>query len=186
MWKLCESFIARFCDFVVALILLIIFTPLLIGLMIACLITQGRPIFYCPTRIGYKRRKIKIYKFRTMTMHKEDNACFSKELDYVTPFGRWLRRTSLDELPQLINILQFKLSFVGLRPLKESEAILYDDWRFASLPGGSNPIVLMGHVDLSFIERQRIEYEFYKTCTLAQKHNIFWTTVQFILDKKNY
>ena len=102
----------RLFDFIISLFLLILFIPLIILLISTLFIFQGRPIFYTSERIGLKGKKFNMYKFRTMRVKVLNN-----EYDKITSFGKYLRRLSLDELPQLINVLKNDMSFVGPRPL---------------------------------------------------------------------
>lgn len=102
----------RFFDILIAVLLLIFFSPIMVMISIFVLITDGRPIIFKQLRIGYRGKKFLIYKFRTMR-----NFIFKDEELRLTYFGKILRKTSLDELPQLINVLNQDMSIVGPRPL---------------------------------------------------------------------
>ena len=105
-------------DVVLALLMLFVFLILLIPISLITLITSGRPIFYSQKRIGEKDKSFKIHKFRTMIKNAEQgNAQFASINDNrITKFGKFLRTTRLDELPQVINILKGEMSFIGPRP----------------------------------------------------------------------
>ena len=105
----------RFFDILFSLILLILLLPIffIVSLLIFC--ADGRPIIYKQIRIGYKGEKFYIYKFRTMR-----NKIYKNENLRVTKLGKILRKASLDEIPQLINILKKEMSIVGPRPLPEN------------------------------------------------------------------
>lgn len=142
----------RVFDFVGALVLLVLLSP--VFLIIAGLIklTSPGPVFFVQTRVGLNKRLFRLYKFRTMVegaealqdqlahLNEADGPVFKIRQDpRVTPLGRWLRRTSLDELPQLINVLLGDMSLVGPRPLPLRDYQGFNtDWhrrRFSVRPG---------------------------------------------------
>ncbi len=104
----------RFCDVLISIMIIIIFLPLMILISFFLLIFNGMPIIFSQIRVGYEGRKFNIYKFRTMS-----ETIFKDEKLRLTFFGKILRRLSLDELPQLINVLKKDMSLVGPRPLPE-------------------------------------------------------------------
>lgn len=106
-------------EVVFALTLLVIMSPLLLLAMLLVKLTSCGPVLYSQTRVGRNGRPFAIYKIRTMRHRCEDTsgACWSQPGDArITPVGRWLRRTHLDELPQLWNVLRGEMSLVGPRP----------------------------------------------------------------------
>lgn len=110
--------IKRFVDVVVASAALILFAPLLLIIALAVRLESPAPVFFRQTRHGFNGREFRIFKFRTM-MVSEDGALVKqaeRNDPRVTHLGRWLRRTSLDELPQLLNVLRGEMSLVGPRP----------------------------------------------------------------------
>ena len=104
----------RFCDVLISIMIIIIFLPLMILISFFLIIFNGTPIIFSQIRVGYEGRKFNIYKFRTMS-----ETIFKDEKLRLTFFGKILRRLSLDELPQLINVLKKDMSLVGPRPLPE-------------------------------------------------------------------
>jgi lipopolysaccharide/colanic/teichoic acid biosynthesis glycosyltransferase len=106
-------------DFVVATSALLLLAPLFICIAIAIKMTSPGPVFFCQPRYGYRNHRFRIYKFRTMHRHLGDRAgthqCIHGD-PRVTSLGRILRKTSLDELPQLINVIKGDMSLVGPRP----------------------------------------------------------------------
>ena len=117
-------------DRVLALLIIIGISPLLllIALLVKC--TSRGPIFFKQLRHGWDGHIIKIYKFRTMYQHYEEGGKVTQASlndQRITPFGRFLRRTSLDELPQFINVLQGRMSIVGPRPHAVSHNEFYKD-----------------------------------------------------------
>ena len=93
------------------------FSPVLIGASAAIWLTMGRPILFRQIRPGYRGRPFTLYKFRTMREAREGEVWFRSDADRVTAVGRLLRRTSVDELPELWNVLKGDMSLVGPRPL---------------------------------------------------------------------
>ncbi len=123
----------RLLDFVGALAGLIALSPFLAGVVLAIWLTSGRPIFYTQTRIGRGGRPFPIWKFRSMRLDAEASSgpiWASFHDDRCTPIGEWLRRTNVDELPQLINVLRGDMSLVGPRP---ERPVFVDQFR-AELP----------------------------------------------------
>jgi Undecaprenyl-phosphate glucose phosphotransferase len=108
----------RAVDFLLAILLILIFSPLMFLIALAVKLTSRGPVFYVQERVSYDGSPFNIYKFRTMTQDAErSGAGWTKQGDArVTPLGRFLRSTSLDELPQLFNVLTGDMSIVGPRP----------------------------------------------------------------------
>jgi len=106
--------IIRILDILISVLLLIIFSPIFCLISAIVLIIDGKPVIYKQSRVGYLGKIFTIFKFRTMK-----NATLKDENLRVTFLGRFLRKTSLDELPQLINVLKKDMSIVGPRPLPE-------------------------------------------------------------------
>lgn len=108
----------QFFDWIAALFGLVVLAPLMVVLGVLIKLTSPGPVFYRQLRVGYSNRPFLIYKFRTMRADAERGgaqwAC--RNDPRVTPFGRFLRRTHLDEIPQLINVLKGEMSLVGPRP----------------------------------------------------------------------
>jgi len=110
-------FFKRLFDFVFALAALIVFSPLLLALALLTFLFMGAPIFFTQRRPGFRGVPFKIYKFRTMMNRSDTTGEILPDGERLTPFGRILRSLSLDELPELFNILRGEMSFVGPRPL---------------------------------------------------------------------
>ena len=104
-------------DFISALLLLIVISPIFILIAILVRINLGSPIFFHQTRTGKDMRPFGMTKFRTMTDKRDADGILLPDKDRSTKFGKWLRSTSLDELPELLNIIKGDMSVIGPRPL---------------------------------------------------------------------
>lgn len=114
-------------DRTLALLLILVFAPLYIIISLAILIFMGRPILFTQKRPGYKENIFTIYKFRTMLILRDKNGELLSDEHRLKGFGKFLRQTSLDELPQLVNVLKGDMSFVGPRPLLIEYIPLYNE-----------------------------------------------------------
>jgi lipopolysaccharide/colanic/teichoic acid biosynthesis glycosyltransferase len=107
----------RCCDLLVALPLFVLLAPLLAGLYFLVWMKLGSPVFFRQDRGGYRGSKFRLRKFRTMLDTRDASGELLPDADRLTPFGRWLRSTSLDELPTLVHVVSGDMSLVGPRPL---------------------------------------------------------------------
>ena len=120
-----HSTIKRLTDLSVAALGLILLAPVYVGIALAIYLGMGRPILFCQVRSGYRSRPFMIYKFRTMRETNGDDGMPLPDAERLTDLGRILRKTSLDELPQLWNVLRGDLSLVGPRPQLAQYLSLY-------------------------------------------------------------
>ncbi len=107
----------RILDILVSIILVIILSPVLLIVSILVLIFHGAPVLFGQRRPGYKGKPFKIFKFRSMTEAREMDGKFLPDEKRITVFGKFLRASSLDELPELFNVMRGEMSLVGPRPL---------------------------------------------------------------------
>lgn len=124
------KFLKRFTDLLIATFALILLSPIWIVVIIILMLTGEHEVFYSQKRIGYKNKFFRIWKFATM--YKNSSSIGSKEITLrndprVTKFGRILRMTKLNELPQIINVFKGEMSIVGPRPLMQVSFNLYSD-----------------------------------------------------------
>lgn len=112
-----QLLIKRLFDIIVSLTLIILLAPLILFIALLIWVTMGRPILFRQRRVGYQGQVFTIYKFRTMTEERDENGNLLPDEQRLTRFGRFLRETSLDELPELFNVLKGDMSLVGPRPL---------------------------------------------------------------------
>lgn len=119
------NIIKRFFDIVLSICALVILSPLFIIASIGIIVSSPGPIFYKANRIGKNKSPFKMYKFRSMYLNNEKGHSITLRSDSrIFPFGRFLRKTKIDELPQLINILKGEMSIVGPRP-EDEENVAY-------------------------------------------------------------
>ncbi|MCE3027169.1 undecaprenyl-phosphate glucose phosphotransferase [Salinicola sp. DM10] len=178
-------------DRLLALLLLVVFLPFMGVAAISIWLTMKRPILFKQYRHGLDGERVKIYKFRTMRLHDDgqEQTCQAQFGDpRVTRLGRWLRRTSLDELPQLYNVLQGRMSLVGPRPHAVDHNALYKDLIGSymqrhrvkpGITGWAQVHGLRGIIeDVADMER-RVEYDLYyiKNWSLGLDFKILLLTV---------
>lgn len=172
----------RVMDVAVSALALLLLSPLLLAVAIWILLDDGRPVFFRQRRAGKEGEPFTMVKFRTMVTDAEQRlpelidiesleqpAFKIRDDPRVTRSGRWLRRTSIDELPQLWNVLRGQMSLVGPRPEEESVVALYDErqrGRLAIKPGVTGPMQVYGRSDLTFEERLAMERDYLDNLSL--------------------
>jgi len=172
----------RFFDIITSLIGLIIFTPLLILISITIFLFDGFPIIFVQPRLGRNKIFFNIIKFRTMKIGDSK----SSEEDEIrqTLLGRLLRKTSLDELPVLINVLKGEMSLVGPRPLliKYSERFnSFQDRRHEVLPGITGLAQIKGRNQISWEEKFNYDIQYIDEHNFLLDIKILFKTVFFVL-----
>jgi len=115
----------RFFDFLLSLAAMLLLSPVLLLLVLLVRVKLGPPVFFTQTRPGLHGQPFQMIKFRTMTNARADNGTLLPDCERLTCFGRYLRSTSLDELPELLNVLKGEMSLVGPRPLLMDYLPLY-------------------------------------------------------------
>ena len=169
-----KKFFKPLFDRVFALILIILFLPIMVLLAILIYLWDGTPVIFTQERPGYKGKIFKIYKFRTMTDERDENGNLLSDEKRLKGIGKIIRSLSLDELPQLFNILKGDMSFVGPRPLLVEYLKLYDNEqkrRHDVKPGITGLAQVMGRNALSW--REKFKYDVY-----------YVNNVSFLLDMK--
>lgn len=168
--------IKRLFDLAISLAGLILLSPCLLIIAILVWVKNGRPILYKQQRPGYKGKPFFIYKFRTMTDKRDLAGNLLPDSKRLTGFGRFLRSTSLDELPEIINILKGEMSWVGPRPLLMQYLGRYSKEqmrRHDALPGVTGWAQVNGRNALSWQDKFRLDVWYVD-------HRNFWLDIQIL------
>jgi sugar transferase EpsL len=172
--------VKRIFDLVVSLLALIVLSPLLILLSILVLVKHGSPVVFCQTRPGLNGKPFKMIKFRTMTNQKDANGELLADDQRLTRFGKLLRATSLDELPELVNVLKGDMSLVGPRPLLMAYLERYtkeQNRRHEVRPGITGWAQVNGRNNVPWEERFKLDVWYVDHHNLALDIKILWLTV---------
>jgi len=204
--------LAKTClDVLIASLSLILLAPLMLVIAIAIKVTSPGPVIIIQRRVGLNGRIFDFYKFRSMTYskdHVQEHKKFAEAYinghgtenhrdgnghnvfkpaangRIITPVGRWLRRMSLDELPQLFNVLKGDMSLVGPRPSMDYELPYYTErqrQRLAVLPGLTGWAQINGRSSLSFNEIVSFDIDYIARCSLAMDVRILLNTIPVVL-----
>lgn len=185
--KLFYSGFKTFSDRTLALFSLIILSPALLIISILVLIKCGKPIFFVQKRPGLGEKIFGLIKFRTMTIQRDTNGKLLDDEQRLTPFGNWLRSTSLDELPSLINILKGEMSFIGPRPLLIRYLPLYSKEqkrRHDVKPGFTGLAQINGRNQLSWEERFNFDVIYVENRSFVLDLKIFFITIWKVFIKE--
>ncbi|MFC6019252.1 sugar transferase [Plantactinospora solaniradicis] len=178
---------------------LLLLIPLFVTIAVAIRLSDPGPVFFRQPRVGHEGRTFRVWKFRTMYVDAEqrlaglvdqnetDGMLFKiKEDPRVFPAGRFLRASSLDELPQLINVLWGEMSLVGPRPLPADDGDFLGDVRRRLLvrPGITGLWQVSGRSDLSWDEAVRLDLYYVDNWSLAYDLSILWRTIGVVLARK--
>ena len=172
-----KKFIKRFLDFILSLMALIILSPILLIIYILVRIKLGKPAIFKQERPGKNEKIFTLYKFRTMTDEKDKDGKLLPDEKRLTKFGKILRSTSLDELPELVNILKGDMSIVGPRPLLVEYLPLYNEEqkrRHEVRPGLTGLAQVSGRNSLSWEEK-------FKNDVYYVDHISLWEDIKTIL-----
>ena len=181
----------RVFDFLISLFALIILSPLFLIVSVGVLISDGSPVFFRQKRVGKNNELFEIYKFRTMKRGTENVA--SNDLSdadvKITRFGKILRATSIDELPQLLNILNGSMSLIGPRPLIPEETRireLREKYNVYSVrPGITGWAQVNGRDNVSAEKKALLDKEYVEKQSLMFDIKIFFMTIHQVLCRKD-
>lgn len=181
------KYFKRILDFILAVALFIITLPILLIVGILVRINLGSPIIFKQKRPGKDEKEFILYKFRTMTDAKDENGELLPDDKRLTKFGLFLRSTSLDELPELINIIKGDMSFVGPRPLLMEYLSLYNEeqkHRHDVRPGLTGLAQVNGRNLLGWEERFNYDIEYVKNINFSEDIKIIFKTVFLVLTRR--
>jgi len=179
-----EKYIKRLLDIVLSLLALIILSPLLILTSVLVAIKMGRPVLFGQNRIGRNDKEFKMYKFRSMTNARDENGVFLPDDERLTSFGKFIRKTSIDELPSLINILKGDMSIIGPRPLPTRYLPRYDATqrrRHEVRPGLSNPSTAHGRNNQSWEQQFEGDVWYVDHVTFATDFKSVIDTIRIVI-----
>ena len=182
-----RSFIKGFLDFLVSFTLLICLLPVLLCITLVLLIQNKGKAFFIQTRPGQNERKIKIIKFKSMTDESDANGNLLPDNERITKFGAFLRNTSLDELPQLINVLKGEMSLIGPRPLLFKYIPLFTEEqkkRHLVRPGITGWAQVNGRNRISWTRKFELDVYYVNNMSFFFDLKIAWLTVLKVLKRE--
>jgi len=181
-----KRFFKRPLDFLLSLMALIILSPILLITAILVRIKLGSPIIFKQQRPGLNEKIFTIYKFRTMTDAKDENGNLLPDSERLTSFGRFLRSTSIDELPELVNILKGDMSIVGPRPLLVEYLPLYNEkqkLRHCVRPGLTGLAQVNGRNAITWEDKFDYDVKYIKNITLSSDLKIIIETFVKVIER---
>lgn len=184
--RIYEKYIKRILDFTLSLIALICLSPILLITAILVRAKLGSPIIFKQQRPGKDEKIFTLYKFRTMTDEKDENGNFLPDSERLTKFGKILRSTSLDELPELINILKGDMSIVGPRPQLIRDMLFMTDEqrkRHTVRQGLTGLAQVNGRNNITWEEKINYDLEYIKNITFIGDVKIIFKTAIKVFKK---
>ena len=182
-----KNFIKRILDIILSFLALVILSPLLILTAFLIRIKLGAPVFFKQLRPGKNEKIFGILKFRTMTDAKDENGNLLPDEIRLTRFGQFLRSTSIDELPELLNILNGDMSIVGPRPLLVQYLERYNEeqkHRHDVKPGLTGLAQVNGRNGITWEEKVHYDLEYVKNITLYGDCKIIFQTVMKVFGRE--
>lgn len=175
-----ETYFKRPFDFICGMLAVIFFWPLYLVIAILVKIKLGSPILFTQGRPGQNEKIFKLYKFRTMTDEKNENGELLPDEVRLTKFGKWLRNTSLDELPETFNILKGDMSIIGPRPQLVRDMVFMTEeqrQRHTVRPGLSGLAQVNGRNDIDWEDKLNWDLKYIKKITFLGDVRIIYQTV---------
>ena len=183
-----RKFIKRFLDIVLSLLALILLSPIILILFILVRIKLGKPAIFKQERPGKNEKIFTLYKFRTMTDEKDEEGNLLPDEKRLTKFGRILRSTSLDELPELFNILKGDMSIVSPRPLLVEYLSLYNKEqkrRHEARPGLTGLAQVSGRNNLDWDEKFKEDVYYVDHISLWKDIKIIFKTIEKVIKRED-
>ena len=176
-----RRYIKRIMDIVLSFIAILLLGPFLLIIAFLVRIKLGSPVIFKQDRPGLNEKIFTLYKFRTMTDERDENGELLPDEKRMTKYGKFLRSTSLDELPELFNIFKGDMSLVGPRPLLVQYLPLYDEYqrrRHEVRPGLSGLAQISGRNTLSWEEKFRLDVEYVDNISFIGDFKIILSTLK--------
>ena len=182
-----RRFIKRPTDLILALVAIIVLLPLLAIVAICVRVKLGKGVIFKQKRPGLNEKVFTMYKFRTMTDEVDEYGKLLPDSVRLTKFGKFLRSTSLDELPELFNIVKGDMAILGPRPLLVDYLPLYDDYqrhRHDVRPGLSGLAQVSGRNTISWEEKFKLDVDYVKDITFTKDFKIIILTIKKVFIKE--
>lgn len=182
-----RRYLKRPMDFVLALCAIIVLSPVFLIVALLVKINLGSPVIFKQQRPGLNEKIFTLYKFRTMTDERDEDGELLPDGIRLTRFGKFLRSMSLDELPELFNILKGDMSFIGPRPLLVQYLPLYNDYqkrRHGMRPGLSGLAQVSGRNSLSWEEKFNLDVEYVDNVNFIEDLRILFLTIIKVLKRE--
>lgn len=183
-----RRFIKPLCDRVAALFLLLLLSPIILGTMLLLAIANRGSVFFTQPRPGKHEKIFQVIKFKTMNDRKDSDGNLLPDAERLTPIGKFVRSTSIDELPQLINVLKGDMSFIGPRPLLVQYLPLYNETqrrRHLVTPGISGWAQVNGRNAISWTRKFELDVWYVDHVSFLLDCKIVWMTICNILRRKD-
>ncbi|MBQ7840739.1 MAG: sugar transferase [Lachnospiraceae bacterium] len=183
-----KKYIKRFLDIIISLCILVVLSPVLLVLAVLVRTKLGSPVLFKQERPGLNEKIFTLYKFRTMTDERDESGNLLPDKDRLTSFGKFLRASSLDELPEFINILKGDMSFIGPRPLLVSYLPYYtkeESLRHTVRPGLTGLAQVSGRNFIDWDRRLAKDVEYVKGLSFAMDVKVLVMTVKVVLGKSD-
>lgn len=176
----------RILDIGASILLLVVLSPILFVIILLLFFSNGGKPFYYQERPGKDERIFKVIKFKSMNDKKDKDGNLLPDVQRITPIGRFIRNASLDELPQLINVLKGEMSLIGPRPLLVSYLPLYNEeqkQRHMLRPGITGWAQVNGRNAISWKKKFTLDVYYVKNCSFKLDLKILWLTFLKVLRK---
>lgn len=176
-----KRFLKRPMDFILSLIAILVLSPVLIIVAILVRVKLGSPVLFKQKRPGLNEKVFMMYKFRTMTDERDEKGELLPDSVRLTKFGRFLRSTSLDELPELFNIFKGDMSIIGPRPLLVQYLPLYNDYqkrRHEVRPGLSGLAQVSGRNAISWEDKFNLDVKYVENVSFNNDWKIIFLTIK--------
>ena len=183
-----QKYIKRLLDIIISLIALIVLSPIMLIVAILVRIKLGSPVIFKQERPGKDEKIFKLYKFRSMSDKKDENGKLLPDKERLTKFGKILRATSLDELPELVNILKGEMSLIGPRPLAVCYLPYYNEnekKRHTVRPGLTGLAQINGRNALNWEERFNYDIQYVENITFLNDMKILFKTALKVIKRED-
>lgn len=181
-----QKYVKRIIDIIISFIMLVILSPIILIIAIAIKIDSKGPVFFLQERTGKGGKNFKIFKFRTMVVETEKDGKLLTHDERMTKVGEFIRKTSLDELPQLINVLKGEMSIIGPRPWIPEYYLYFNaeqKHRVDVLPGITGLAQARGRNGIDIFQKIKYDVEYTKNVTFKMDVKIVLETIKTVVTK---